>query len=272
MRTPAGQAFALTAAAAGPAARPAARPGPPPVIAGPLLFARYAFPPNDRGLCGPDDRAALRGYATAGVTDPGLVQLARGFAGAWPYLQLIAAANRIADPLDRRVVEAYWIGNDLLDSVRMSDYGPFLDERFRGRAGRGWERIAQAIPAGAVPHHSFHVFGVYPWTGLLRAGHAAPSLQVLDSCRISCGRVIAVGPAAGTVLVRRRPLTWDGRLLGYGAAVPCQAAAGFVAGLRTGDWVSMHWDCICDRLSRRQLLSLRRFTARHLRLANEALS
>src|SRR5262245_40871840 len=119
------------------------RAGQHPVIAGPLLFARYAFPPNDRGLCGPDDRAALRGYAPAGVADhPGLVQLARGFAGAWPYLQLIAAANRIADPLDRRVVEAYWIGNDLLDSVRMSDYGPFLDERFRGRAGREWERIA----------------------------------------------------------------------------------------------------------------------------------
>jgi hypothetical protein len=30
------------------------------VTAGPLLFARYAFPPNERGLCGPDDHAALR--------------------------------------------------------------------------------------------------------------------------------------------------------------------------------------------------------------------
>jgi hypothetical protein len=81
--------------------------------------------------------------------------------------------------------------------------------------------------------------------------------------------VITADPA-GTVLVMRRPLRWDGRELGYGPAVPHQAAAGFVTGLRPGDWVSMHWDCVCDRLSQRQLLALRRFTARHLRLADAA--
>lgn len=238
------------------------------MTAGPLLFARYAFPPNERGLCGPDDHAALREYATAGVTGPGLVRLARGFAGAWPYLQLIAAASDIADPLDGRVVEAYWIGNRLLDNVRMPDYGAFLDERFRGRAGRGWDAIAQAIPAGAVPHHSFHVFLVYPWTGLLREGHTDPSLRVLDSCLISWGRVIAADPCAGTVLVMRRTLSWDGVRLWYGPPVPHSAAAGFVTGLRPGDWVSVHWDVVCDRLTQPQLLALRQFTARHLRLAN----
>jgi hypothetical protein len=147
------------------------------VTAGPLLFARYAFPPNDRGLCGPDDHAALRGYAAAGVTGPGLAHLARGFAGAWPYLGLIAAANGIADPLERRVVEAYWVGNSLLEGARVSSCAAFPEERFRGRAGRGWEKIAQVIPAGAVPHHSFHVFCVYPWTGLPRAGRAKPVRQ-----------------------------------------------------------------------------------------------
>lgn len=233
------------------------------MTAGPLLFARYAFPPNVRGLCGPDDHAALGEYATAGVTGPGLVSLARGFAGAWPYLQLIAAANRIADPLDRRVVEAYWVGNDLLENVRIADYGAFLDERFRRRAGSGWERIAAALPLGAVPHHSFHVFGVYPWTGLLRAGRADPSLSILDRCRIGWGQVITTDP----VTVLRRPLTWDGRALGLGAAAPCEVTAGFVTGLRPGEWVSLHWDCVCDRLTGPQLRALRRYTVRHLRLA-----
>lgn len=41
----------------------------------------------------------------------------------------------------------------------------------------------------------------------------------------------------------------------------------FVTGLRPGDWVSLRWDCVCDRLSQPQLLALRRFTDRHLRLA-----
>jgi hypothetical protein len=235
--------------------------------AGALLFARYAFPPNDRGLCGPDDRAALRGHVAAGVAGPGLVNLARGFDGAWPYLQLIAAANRIADPLERRVVEAYWVGNRLLDNVRISDYGAFLDERFRGRAGRDWENIARALPLGAVPHHSFHVFGVYPWAGLLRAGRADPALHVLDHCRISWGQVITTDPLA----VLRRPLTWDGRMLSLGPAAPVPVAAGFITGLQRGDWVSVHWDCVCDRLTPSQLRALRRYTARHLRLASAEL-
>ena len=66
----------------------------------------------------------------------------------------------------------------------------------------------------------------------------------------------------------RRPLTWDGRTLGLSPAAPHQVAAGFVTGLRPQDWVSLHWDCVCDRLTQPQLRALRRYTARHLRLAN----
>ena len=243
------------------------------MTAGPLLFARYAFPPNELGYCGPADYAALRGYGAAAVTDPGLVQLAKGFTGAWPYLQVIAAANHIADPLDPRVVEAYWVGNSLLSSVRMRDFGDFLDESFRPRAGRGWEPIAAAVPGGAVPHHSFHVFCVYPWTGLLREGRTNPSLEVLDRCRISWGQVITAPDSepvldGSTVLVRQRPLTWDGRTLGFGPPSPHLAKSGFVGSLQPGDWVSLHWDRVCDRLTPVQLRALRRFTARHLGLAN----
>ena len=47
----------------------------------------------------------------AGTDDRGLRALAQQFAGAWPYLELIAPATGLADPLDRRVVEAYWVGS-----------------------------------------------------------------------------------------------------------------------------------------------------------------
>jgi hypothetical protein len=233
------------------------------LIAGPLFFARYAFPPNERGYCGPADNAALGGYATAGVTDPGLTQLAMQFEGAWPYLELIAAANGIADPLDGRVVEAYWVGNSLLENARIAEYRAFLDERFHG-SGRARDSIAAAISSGAVPHHCFHVFCVYPWSGMLREGRTEPSLQVLDSCRISWGRVATVEP----VVILRRSLTWDGRALALGSPVSCKVGSGFVTGLRPGDWVSLHWSRVCDRLSASQLRALRRYTARHLRLAN----
>jgi hypothetical protein len=241
------------------------------MTSGPLLFARYAYPPNALGYCGPEDHVALLEYGSAGVTDEGLVQLARGFEGAWPYLEVIAAANRIADPLDPRVVEAYWVGNPLLDRVDLREFGPFLEERFRDRAGRDWEAIAQSIPAGAVPHHSFHVFQVYPWVGLMRAGWSEHPLHVIDRCRIRWGRVVSV--AGELVTVRSRPLAWDGSVLGFGPLALEQISAsfdgkGFVRGLRSGEWVSLHWDWVCDRLTPTQLRALRRFTLRHLRMAN----
>ena len=94
--------------------RPWVRPGP--VVPGPVLFARYAFPPNSHGFCGPADSGSFFEYGVAGRDDGGLRAMAQQFAGAWPYLELIAGATGLTDPLDRRVVEAYWIGSPRLDA------------------------------------------------------------------------------------------------------------------------------------------------------------
>ena len=52
--------------------------------------------------------------------------MAAQFEGAWPYLQLIAASNGIAEPLDPRVVEAYWTGNRLVTRAPPSASGGIL--------------------------------------------------------------------------------------------------------------------------------------------------
>jgi hypothetical protein len=49
------------------------------------LFARYAFPPNELGYCGPPGPAAQPGDNTAEFASH-----AREFDGAWPYLHAIA--------------------------------------------------------------------------------------------------------------------------------------------------------------------------------------
>jgi hypothetical protein len=182
------------------------------------------------------------------VVDPDLTRLARSFAGAWPYLERIAGRSGIADPLDRRVVEAYWVGNALLDSTQVD---------------------SAELVGGALAHHSFHVFSVYPWSGMLRderkAGHA---LNVLDQCRIRWGRVTAVG--GDRVRVRCRPLRWNGHRLDVAdpvvqsAETPILRAADFTV----GDWVSLHWHWVCDRLTYRQVRALRRYTRHHLDLVN----
>lgn len=234
------------------------------------LFVRYAYPPNRLGFCGPDDPGTLAEYGAAGLSDPGLRQLVEAFEGAFPYLELIAAANRIPDPLDRRVVEAYWVGNRLLMNVDMALLGRSLTERFRARAGRHWDRLAEAVWGGGLPHHSFHVFAIYPWVGLMREGRIDEPLHVLDRCRIRWGKVVSVDGAAIEVL--SRPLIWraGGLALGEAGAEVVQPAPG--AAVEVDDWVSLHWQWVCDRLTTRQLADLRGYSDRHLRLVNEELS
>lgn len=243
--------------------------GPP--ASGALMFARYAYPPNDLGYCGPAASRQLLHQVHAGADDGDLRGLLRGFEGAWPYLELIAASARIGDPLDRRVVEAYWIGNSLLDRVATPEFGRSLEERFRGRAARSWDRLAESIGAGARPHHSFHVLGVYPWLGLLRGGRVDEPLEVLDRCRIRWGRVERV--LGATALVRSRRLEWDGRVLRLGAARTEEVRVGadgmrLARDLMPGDWCALHWDWVCDRLDDRALAALRRHSAAQLAVAN----
>jgi len=154
---------------------------------GPQLFARFAYPPNALGYCGPGDPRALIEQVGTPSTDDGLRAAAARFEGAYPYLQLIAAANGIGDPLDPRVVEAYWIGNPLLEHANAHLLGDSMEERFRARAGRQWDRLLAPVPAGARPHHNFHVFAVYPWLGLIRSAVDEQPLHVLDRCRIRWG-------------------------------------------------------------------------------------
>ncbi|WP_226963706.1 DUF6390 family protein [Nostocoides sp. F2B08] len=246
---------------------------------GPALFARYAYPPNALGYCGPGGGdellAELSHHEADGGDDRGLRNLAQGFEGAWPYLQLIAAANGRADPLDPDVVSAYWVGNRLLDAVSPALLFRSMEERFADRAGASWAHLRDGMTADAVPHHDFHVFAVYPWVGLLRTGRLVDEpLHVLDRCRIRSGTVLSVDGHEAEV--RYRPLTYDGHHLGLGpdsVDVVMHLGGDIRPGsggdrLRAGDVVAMHWQWVCQRLDPASARWVQVMTARMLAVAN----
>jgi Family of unknown function (DUF6390) len=249
---------------------------------GPVLFARFAYPPNALGYCGPDDSASLLGHAGAWRADARragpaaeLGALARRFEGAWPYLSLIAAANRCPDPLDDGVVEAYWIGSPLLERVPAALFANHLEQRFRTRiGGRDFPDLAELAVRGGRAHHNFHVFAVYPWIGMLRAGPVAQPLHVLDACRVRWGRLLST--SAGKASVLSRPLRWTGSALRLGAprvevATLAGAGGGLAPPARPGDTVALHWDWVCDVLTTAQKQALCRYTLTTLALVNRAL-
>jgi len=238
------------------------------MTSGAELFCLYAQPPNLLGYCGPADRDAVAAVA-GGLALPAdeAARLASTFDGAWPYLELIGGFTS-ESPLSRRVVEAYWIGGGLADSIPLRVWGSSVSDRFRRQAEGRWEAVESAINSGGAPSHAFHVFCVYPWVGLLREGFVGPSLQVLDRCRVGWGRVAAAGDI---VTVTRRPLVWEGDTLRPGEAVdePFRPPAG--AELRVGDMVSLHWDWVCERLDKARAERLRRVHDAHLAIANAEL-
>ena len=234
---------------------------------GPLVFARFALPPNQQGYCGPSS-SPLAEYLEAGVDDGGLASLAQAFEGAWPYLHLIAVQSGIGDPLDRGVVEGYWLGSALASAVDVSALGNSMRDRFYPR--RGWAGLSDGFSVhGGDPTHAYHVFNVYPWLGLLRSGLLEPGVEVLDRCRIRWGRVLETSPSGVFVLSRR--LEFSNGILGLGSEIVevVEAVPG-LADLAIGDDVALHWGWVCARLSGHQLQDLKRSHARALRLANSS--
>ncbi|HEV7664030.1 MAG TPA: DUF6390 family protein [Chloroflexota bacterium] len=239
-------------------------------LSGPLRFIRYAFMPNRLRYCGGDDNRTLFEYGIDNVFDAGLSPLLRRFNGALPYLQLIARANGIADPFDARVVEAYWIGNQLLDGIEVRQLYDHLLERFgKQLQGRTRDLILGKAPAGARPHHSFHVLEVHS-----RLGELEHSLHTLDSCRVSWGRV--TGVEFSELLVERAPLLLEqGKLvLGHPQITRVTRqieGRGFADDAQPADWVSLHWGWACEVLTPLQVTNLERQTRHNLAIANQTI-
>lgn len=243
-------------------------------LAGAILFARYAYAPNELGYCGPAETQALFELGATGDTDVDVVAIARRFSGAWPYATVLADLAGIPDPLGERVMRAYWTGSPLLDQIDHADFGRNLLELIAPQAGHHWQHLSAELVPEAAPTHGFHVFGVYPWTRLL-AEVPDQALHVLDNCRIRWGRVLEVDGEHVVVLSRR--LTWDGCALGLAAPAPERVrltvgGRGFVADTSVGDVLALHWDSVCERLGVDQLTHLRRGTAAQLRRTNARLA
>jgi hypothetical protein len=235
---------------------------------GEARFARYAYPPNELGYCGVGDGAELLAVARGrGARE--IRSSAMGFDGAWPYLEFLASGNDAADPLDDEVVEAYWVGNSLLDRIDPASFADEVRSRFASQTGADWPCLT-ALPA-PVPHHSFHVFAMYPWTGLLRAGKRGPALEVLERCRIGWGEV--VGVREDRIDVHHQCLNFDGYrffLDDYRTETYRWQPGGdsLSSQLSTGDWVTTHWGWACERLSSLQVAALAHFTLRQLDATN----
>jgi len=234
------------------------------------MFARYAYAPNALGYCGPPLGATLRDGTVDDVRSA-----ATNFSGAWPYLQVLSTLTGIADPLDYRLVESYWLGGGVGTDLDGGEFFNALLAIIGPQAGRYWSHLTADLACEAAPNHCFHVFGVYPWTRFLGRGMDEHPLSVLDNCRITWGTVVS--RAGDDVEVMCQRLVWDGHALALSepwARLLDVWADGYsaVPDVAVGDQVAVHWGRLCGRLQREQVHALAESTDRQLRVTTQRLA
>jgi Family of unknown function (DUF6390) len=236
---------------------------------GVALCARFSIATNRLQFCGPADAAPdLYAAITRGerVEEAGRA-LAR-FEALYPYLEAIGAMHG-REPFDREVVEAYWLGNRLLDRFGREEFSAILDALVRrGLPSPTARRLTEHLPEGALPHHVFHV--AYVGVGEV-TGHVETTLRNMEQCRPKLATVVRLRDR--TLLLRAPSLTLqDGRLaLGADSEFERAYEPEILPQVGVGSAVALHWDHPAIELRPAQADALRRYTDLCVAAANRAL-
>lgn len=224
-------------------------------VAGLVLAARYGYITNSLGYCGPAGTGRLLHDFVCRKGDPARARAAiSGFEALYPYLQLIAARHGL-DPLDERVVRAHFTGSPLLAGSWQEELAGLIKDTFskRGLPQRLADNLASRVPAGAKPHHSFHVLFIHTITGRVPATRATE-----NSCLISPAKYLGGG------MVSRRLIGKDGRF-GLPKRRKARIDKDFLGRVpKRGEWLALHWDFAAEIITARQAGTLRKYTERNL--------
>ena len=234
------------------------------------LAARFSLATNRLKYCGPAEAepALYRTIVEGKDLEASRTNLLR-FEALEPYLTAIAAKHG-RDPLDHDVVEAYWIGNELLEDFTREDFFGILEVLTRRGLPRTMaDTFAAHLPQRPLPHHTFHV--AYVGVGNV-TGHVKTTLPNMEACRPSWGRVLRVDK--NRLEVEKPALAYSRGRISIGA--PHRETVAYdprmLSQVRKGDHVALHWSWPALVLSDRQLAALKEYSERSLEAANEALA
>jgi len=234
------------------------------------LVCKYSFITNKLRYCGPHDSyIKFLDYIKKPSDELAeeINQHLKRFEGLYPYLELIAKKLDLK-PFDYKVIEAYWIGNELLDKFDEED----LKEMILALTKRGLpksyaEKLALKIPKGMTPHHSFNV--IYVGVGKV-TGSVEFNIENINNCMIRPGEVIEVKEK--TVVVKQKPYVFKENKLVL--SKPIEKEIDYLpefTSLEKGDKVSIHWDFVVEKLREKELENLEKYNQKNIFSLNKSL-
>ena len=233
------------------------------------LAARFSFITNALRFCGPEEASGqFLNYFQKKDNEKQLEDSIRKFEGLYPYLGTIAEKTG-KSPFDYSVVEAYWIGNSLLEKFERKDMEIIIRKLMtRGLMESTGERLIKDMPEGMFPHHNFNV--MYVGVGNT-SGKVETNLNNMDNCRISIGRVVEV--LDDKLLVATKPLKFGNNKYYIGNEEIKTAVYNNITleGVKKGNIVALHWGYACISLDEKQANSLENYSMRIINIINQSL-
>ena len=152
----------------------------------------YSIPPNKLGYCGPDKSWKTLNSFISNPTKQNAEaakHLLTNFNALYPYLELIADANSL-EPFDAEVIEAYWIGNQLLENVSCKQIQKtIISFQNFGLPKSIAKKKASELPDGMLPHHSMHVLYIN-----FISQKVEPIVKNLSNCLVQWAKVLEETP------------------------------------------------------------------------------
>ncbi|HLC50224.1 MAG TPA: DUF6390 family protein [Candidatus Nanoarchaeia archaeon] len=230
------------------------------------LAARFSYITNSLRYCGPEEASKqFLDYIGKNASAESVRESIKKFEGLYPYLSMIAQKAKM-DFLDYDVVEAYWLGNSLLEKFEDDDMKEIVEKLMsRGLPKSIGTELIKNMPHGFVPHHNFNVFyvGVGRTTGAVET-----NLQNMDNCRVSWGKVVDI--LGNNLIIQSRPLKKENGILTVGDEETKTAVyiKDMLPSLKKNDYVALHWGFACLVLDDKQLENLIKYTGKILKVVN----
>ena len=222
----------------------------------------YSFPPGRFGLCGMGEGASHEIFHfLIGEKVPKIKKILETFEGALFYYKLIAKENKISDYFDERVVRAYWIGNELLEKVKIKNLKEIVKEKIKK------PKLVKILPDFAKPHHSLHVLVLGPMNKDLEMTEG-----MKDLCKISWGKITEIVDGRlqiANLEVEYKPLLKEKEwFLGESTKRKIFWDKRILPKIKIGDIVSFHWDLALEKLAKKDVENLKKYTKESIQIAN----
>lgn len=212
------------------------------------LASRFALPPNSLGYCGKGSAPAKFISCVLENKCAEIDNELEKFIVLNPYLETISKLSGL-NKFSYKVVEAYWLGNDVLNKAKKGDYLNLL-KHFSNQGVPEWliSELKEKVPENFIPLHLFQVL----YIGVGKASGSVPyNLETINNCMVRWGNVKKIKD--GKLYLLLNSLKRSGKKI----ALTCKNITfpyrdDFLPGLKVGVTVAVHWKQVVKVLNKKE--------------------